>query len=429
MKKAIVVGTGAGGATAARELASHGVAVSVFEAGREFKPLTRRISWAEPLRRLGLLGDEKMISRVFPAMDAFRSSKDLVLVRGLTMGGSTVLSCGNMVRADRGLQEIGLDLSPEFQELESWIGIQPFPMKRWRPLTRRMFDEASKLGLQPAPTPKALDVKRCVACGLCELGCQQRARWDARRFLEVAEAEKATVQVSSVVERLAMQDGRVTGVVVRSGGVRRTVEADVVVLAAGGVGSPQILRASGVGTPDRLWADIVLTLGGVSKDALMLREPPMVWFAQREGYIVSPYLDVLSFWFYKPWRKVSIRDRVGVMVKLADVEAGSVGADGVVAKGISLEDENRLGEGMDVVRGVMEAAGVSGPFVPGLPNGGHLGGSVPLSRGDVGSMRPGVLPEGVWVADLSLVPRSQGLPTLLLSAAVALRVARKILEK
>jgi len=41
-------------------------------------------------------------------------------------------------------------------------------------------------------------------------------------------------------------------------------------------------------------------------------------------------------------------------------------------------------------------------------------------------MRPSWLPDGLWVADLSLVPRSQGLPTMLLTAAVALRVARTI---
>ncbi len=39
-------------------------------------------------------------------MNAIRSNKDLVLVRGITTGGSTVISCGNMVRADQGLKEI-----------------------------------------------------------------------------------------------------------------------------------------------------------------------------------------------------------------------------------------------------------------------------------------------------------------------------------
>ncbi len=81
--RAIVVGTGAGGATAARELAKNGVEVVVLEAGGPFKPFTRRISWTAPLRRAGVLGSEGTISRFFPALEARRSSTELVMVRGI----------------------------------------------------------------------------------------------------------------------------------------------------------------------------------------------------------------------------------------------------------------------------------------------------------------------------------------------------------
>ena len=57
---------------------------------------------------------------------------------------------------------------------------------------------------------------------------------------------------------------------------------------------------------------------------------------------------------------------------------------------------------------------------------GHLGGTVPLGKKDVPDMKPSWLPEGLWVADLSLAPKSQGLPTILLTAALALRVSRQI---
>ena len=105
--KAIIVGSGAGGATAALELTSKGFDVTVLEAGKPFKPFTRHLTLTEPLRRLGLLGDERTIHRIFPHMDATRSNKELVLVRGITTGGSTVISCGNMVRADQGFKRTG----------------------------------------------------------------------------------------------------------------------------------------------------------------------------------------------------------------------------------------------------------------------------------------------------------------------------------
>ena len=72
---------------------------------------------------------------------------------------------------------------------------------------------------------------------------------------------------------------------------------------------------------------------------------------------------------------------------------------------------------------------MSGPLAKGMINGGHLGGTLPLERADVEAMRPAVLPGNLWVADLSLVPRSQGMPTMMLAAAIGLRVGRTIVER
>jgi choline dehydrogenase-like flavoprotein len=423
--RAIVVGTVAGGATAARELANAGFEVIILEAGKEFKPFRRLLSLAGPLRRTGLLGNEKTITRLFPPMDTVRSSDDLVLVRGMTTGGSTVLSCGNMVRAEHGLKEIGLDLTPEFEKIENDIGVTEFPRKRWQPVTEEMFEAAEKLGLEPKATPKAVNSIKCVSCGLCELGCTTDARWDSRSFLGDAIGAGAVLYTSSPVEKVIIEKGQVKGVIVGS----RTIKSDIVVLAAGGIGTAQILKASGLSAKDNLWVDIVLTLGGVLKGANQIKEPPMVWYTKHEDYILSPYIDILSHWFHKPWRNVSIEDRVGVMVKLADIEEGAVFADGKVQKTIKREDHLRLDEAIGEAKRIMEYAGVSGPYVNGVHNGGHLGGTVPLTKGDVDSMKPSWLPEGLWVADLSLAPRSQGLPTILLAAAMALKVSGKISEK
>lgn len=154
----------------------------------------------------------------------------------------------------------------------------------------------------------------------------------------------------------------------------------------------------------------------------------MVWYTKGEDYILSPYIDILSHWLHKPWRNVSIEDRVGLMVKLADEEQGTVYADGRVKKEISSHDKSRLNVAIKQAKELMESAGVSGPFIPGVHNGGHLGGTVPLTKEDVSDMKPSWLPDGLWVADLSLAPHSQGLPTILLTSALALRVARKIAE-
>jgi len=423
--RAIVVGSGPGGAAAARELVRKGHEVIVLEAGERFRPFTRRVSWTEPLRRAGLLGNEERVSTFIPAYRTARS-EDLALVRSVAVGGCSVVSCGNLVRAERGLRELGLDLAPEFEELERCVGTSVVPRERWRPMTRELFHAAEDLGFEPRPTPKAVDMGRCASCGLCEVGCPTGARWDARRFLNEAVRAGCSLRTGAAVSDVVVEGGRAVGVRVAGSQGTETLRGDAIILAAGGIGTAQILRASGIEPSDTLWADLVLTVGGKALGARQLEEPPMTWFAEREGYIVSPYLDVLSHWFHRPWRSVGLKDRVGVMIKLAEAANGRVLADGSVDKPLDDADRAKLLEAADEVQELMARAGVSGPFVNGLLHGGHLGGTVPLRREDVDTMCPAMLPDGLWVADLSLLPQSQGLPTMLTTAALALRVARRI---
>jgi len=427
-KKVIIVGSGAGGCAVARELALKGFNITVLEAGSKFSSLNRAFSYAYPFSRLGLLGGEKTISKVFPHMKTTRASDKLVVVTGQTMGGCTTISCGNIVRADRGLKEIGLDLKSEFDELEKIIGIAPIPFDKWRSLTLKMFKTATRLGLDPTPTQKAVNVHKCTGCGLCELGCAVNAKWDARKFLDKQIRKRVSVICKTAVKKLIIEGGVVKGVEARKERESLRLYSDIVVLAAGGLGTAQILKASGVDASDTLWVDIVSTLGGICKGAKQLDEPPMVWYTKHEDYILSPYIDILSVWFYKPWRKVSVNDRVGIMLKLADSASGMVTKEGDIIKQVTNYELERIDEGLELARQVMENSGVNGPFVRGLLNGGHLGGTVPLRKKDIDSMKPSYLPDNLWVADLSLAPRSQGMPTMLLASALALRVARKIIE-
>lgn len=423
--KAVVVGSGVGGATAARKLAENGYEVVILEAGKPFRPLTHKVSWLSSLRGSFLIKDENAIKHVFPHYAVTRGSSDLVIFRGITEGGCTSISCGNMVRAENGLKEIGLDLSTEFEEVEKSMSIAPIPRERWRPLTQQMFDKAQELGYSPKPTPKVVDAGKCVGCGYCELGCVTGAKWDSRCIYRDLLGKGITLKTSTSVQKVLLEGNRAVGVETDRG----AFEADVVVLAAGGVGTAQILKASTLQAKDSLWIDIVLTVGGVKKGARMLNEPPMVWVAKKGNYILAPYFDILSYWFYRPWKNVSAEDRVGMMIKLADSENGAVSADGTVTKELTQADINGLDAAKVEAKRIMEASGVSGPYVDGLVHGGHLGGTVPLTRADVESMHPSVLPEGLWVADLSLLPRSQGLPTMLTTAALSLRVSKKILEE
>lgn len=427
-KTAIVVGSGAGGLTVAKELANNGFEVTIIEAGSDFSPLNRRFQFVYPLSRFGLLGNEKTISRFFPHMKMSRASKNLLVVWGNALGGSTTLSCGSILRAEKGLFEIGLNLNFEFNEIESFIGTRTVPFEKWRPLTLGMFKAAKELDLDPNPTPKAVDIKKCVSCGLCELGCVKNAKWDARRFLDAIPKNQVKIFTKTVVEKLVIINNQVRSIEARQGKNKLIFSSDIVVLAAGGLGTSKILKNSGIETSDKLWIDIVATLGGVYKGANQLNELPMLWYTKHEDFMISPYIDVLSLWFHKPWRGVIPKDRVGLMIKFADSANGVISKDGKITKELTENDTNTLDVGLKIAQKIMEKTGVKKPYITGMLNGGHLGGTVPLTKNDVYSMKPPHLPENLWVADLSLIPTSQGMPTILLTSALALKVARKIIE-
>jgi len=271
--RAVVIGSGAGGATAARQLALHGIKTIVLEAGKSFKPLTHQITKMSALR--SFLFSEKLISAVFPPIKTHRTEQGLVLVKGITVGGCTTIACANLLRAEKGMQELGLDLSAEYSEIERLLKPSPVPMKRWRPTTKAMYSAAQDLGLQPFATPKVIKLSRCTACGLCELGCSAQARWDASRFIQDAAAQGAQLITGAHVTRILHHSMQAAGVEFIHKRKKHQLKAELIMLAAGGIGTAAILHTSGFTPTPRLWGDIVLTLGGIKKNAEQLHELPM----------------------------------------------------------------------------------------------------------------------------------------------------------
>lgn len=428
----VVVGSGAGGATVARKLAAGGgLRVTVLEAGADFRPFTADYARLARLRSSELFFDERLITMLFPAMRVSRAADGLVLVRGVATGGTTTMATGNAMRLEGALGDVGLDLSEDYDALERRLGVTPAPRSRWRPSTQALWDACRDVGLEPAPTAKMIDFTRCRRCGRCVLGCRFGARWDARRFLDEAVAQGATLVTGATVERVVPagdRDGRVGGVIVRHNGRRRRIDADAVILAAGGLGTPAILSRSGLPTRNRLFVDPVLCVAARLPGADQDRELPMPFIAEHDGCLISPYFDHLSFFFDRRWRHEP-GDVVSLMIKLADSEVGDVGrtAGRSVRKGLSARDRRRLAAAAAVCRDVLKGVGAPpGDTFLGILNAGHPGGTVPLSPATAESMHPAGLPDCLYVADASLLPASLGAPPSLTVMALARRLARLV---
>jgi choline dehydrogenase-like flavoprotein len=427
VKRAIVIGSGAGGAVAARELQG-AFDVTVLEAGGEFRPFGRDLARLERLRATRLFRDERQIRLLFPAMRVARAAEHMSIVTGVATGGTTTLTTGNALRCDEGLRELGIDLDAEFAELQAELRISTAHRRRWRPVTGELFAACQDLGLKPQATPKMVDFERCEHCGRCVLGCPTGAKWDSRAPLSQAVAAGARLVTHARVEALAVEHeahgrSRVLGVHVRRHGRKARLLADLVVLAAGGLGTPAILERSGIRTESRLFVDPVLCVAAPLPGSRLDREFPMPFYVERGGYLVSPYFDFLSFFFDRHWRHTG-GDIVSLMIKLADTELGAV--DGRrVRKELTSRDRARLREATGLCIEVLARLGVPrGDVFFGSLNAGHPGGTLPLTGGEREALRDDRLPDGLYVADASLLPRSLGKPPSLTIMALALRVAR-----
>jgi choline dehydrogenase-like flavoprotein len=421
MKRAIVVGTGAGGATAAKELQGT-YDVTVLEAGKSFTPFTTEIERLEKWKRTGLFLDERLISILFPAMRILKTNEKMVLVRGTGTGGTTTLSAGNALRMDQHLREMGIDLDEEFDEIYREIPVSTDHQKHWHRITRQLFEACREMGLHPQATPKLVDFSKCTRCGRCVFGCPKDAKWDSRGYLTIALSKGARLLQGCRVESIAIHDGHASGVIAKTGLKRQFIAADLIIVAAGGFCTPIILQNSGITCESSLFVDPVLCVAAEMRGIHHQKEIQMPFVVQRERFIVSPYFDYLSFFFNKQWAYPA-SDTVSMMIKLADSNNGCVSNDGI-DKPLTDEDNDALHKGVALCREILGRVGAKeSTMFLGTINAGHPGGALPLTPEDLHTMHSTRLPANVYLADATLLPASLGNPPILTIIALAKRVS------
>ena len=423
MKHAIVVGSGAGGAAAARRLQGR-YGVTILEAGGRFRPFRFPLSVPEMAKRTGLLFDEREISLLFPAMRVHKALDGMIVVRGRGTGGTTTIATANALRLDDDLKSLGIGLDESFAELERAIPITTDHRRLWNPTTTSLFQAFLETGLDPAPTPKMGKFAHCRKCGRCVLGCRFGVKWDSRAFLGDARKAGARVLTGSVVEKLVTSGGQATGVMVRRGLRSVFYPADLVILAAGGLGTPEILCNSGIRVEPGLFVDPVLCVAAPFPGADQNRELPMPFTASHERCMISPYFDQLSYFFNKDWKRPA-GDILSLMIKLADTGSGSV-ERGTVRKALTGQDRLHLAGAVEKCTEIMARLGITRKEIfLGTLNAGHPGGTLPLTPAESASLHHDRLPGNVFAADASLLPASLGKPPMLTIMALADTIARE----
>lgn len=427
MKKAIVIGSGAAGATTARALQEK-FDVTILEAGKPFHPFTHSLSRLESLRKSGLFFDEREIQWLFPAMQIRKSQEKMVLVNGIGTGGTTTIATGNGLRMDGNLKKIDIDLSDEFEQISREIPISTAHQKHWKKTTRQLFKACEELDLHPQPTPKMGDYERCKHCGKCVFGCPEGVKWDSRQFLEDAVTRGAKLITGCAVKKIVIENGQAKGVHTGRGFKAKFFPADVMILCAGGFGTPVILQHSGIECKPGLFVDPVLCVSTEWQGALQNKEVAMPFVIQRDHIIISPYFDYLSFFFNKNWRKPA-RNIMSLMIKLADTNQGRIVAKKVYKK-LTDQDKAYLQNGVDLCTEIFRKLGIKKQdLFLGTLNAGHPGGMFPLTKNEAQTFHHPALPENLYIADATLIPKALGNPPILTIIALAKRVSHVLMQK
>lgn len=423
---AVIVGSGPGGATVARELTRAGRSVLVLEKGRDRRDDMFYGTYPGALRyteRGGFLFTDQ----------------GMQVVRPLMVGGATGMYCGSAAPPPDWLRDrYGIDLRPWIEETIRKLAIAPLPAELRGRASARVAEAATELGMEWRPQPKFMDPSRRPEgdhpCGAhCMLGCRCGVKWNAAEYLDEATELGCELRTGTPVRRVMIRDGHAIGVIVD--GNRREVEVRgrLVILAAGGLGTPAILRASGFDAAGRgLAMDSTLMVYGATSDPGVGREPPMTygWVDEERGYMLSTLIDPLLLYPVILARK-GLREALtwlrwgrtlGVMIKIKDRVSGEIRPDGSIDKPLTEEDEARLEHGIGVARRILERAGCDPHTTVVSP----LRGTHPSATVRIGEMVDTDLATsvpGLYVCDASVFPEALDAPTVLTIIGLARRLA------
>ncbi len=423
----IIVGSGPGGATTARGLARAGKKVLLLERGIDYRSKNYYGTY------LGALIYADRMSLLF-------TQEGLNIVRPLMVGGATSMYCGCAAPPPDWLKnKYGVDIDSEVAETIPELEIASLPDPLRGSASTRIAQAGKALGYDWQPQLKFMKPARAKKfdCGAkCMLGCRCGAKWNAAEWVDEAVAAGADLRVNARVTRVLSDGKTVIGVEGTLAGRPFSARAPIVILSAGGIGTPRILQASGVkGAGDGMTMDTTTMVYGFIKERGTGNEPPMTWSWENleEGYMLSTLIDP---WLLYPlitalkgpqypltWPKWN--NTLGVMIKLKDSISGGVFENGKISKPFVGDDRERQKGAEEVCRKILKEAGAdpSSMFMTPL-RGTHPSGTVRIGTMLDENLQTEI--KGLYVCDASAFPEALARPTVLTIIGLGKRLAKHL---
>ncbi|MDB5804902.1 MAG: family oxidoreductase [Betaproteobacteria bacterium] len=416
---AIVVGSGPGGATVARQLARRARRVLVLEQGS-----------AAPLA--GTLGQMAKIAAV-PGKGMFIQRDASLLVQGITAGGSSAVNFATAAAPPLEMfASYGVDLAPSLRELRAELPIGPLPDTLVGPMAARIMQGAHALGLDWQKLDKMIRPQICRSgCWRCAYGCPFGAKWTARDFLDEAGKHGAQLLDRAKVLRVVLENGRATGVEFKRDGQLQRAHAPIVVLAGGGVGSPRLLHSSGLRPrASSFFNDPVIAVMGSVSGIDGGAEVPMAAGLRMDADGITLADMTLPEPMYQGFtaqagrfdRLFAHRHTLSVMVKIRDEIGGAIGPRWA-SKCLQPSDRKKLETGVELAREILAAAGATHVFQS-RHFAAHPGGSVRIGDGVDSDLQAGA--KNLFVCDASVIPQAWGLPPTLTLLCLGTRLGEHL---
>lgn len=244
----VIVGSGAGGAPVAKELAEAGYRVVVVEEGAWYRREDFDFRSSHALMRL-YRDAGQTVALGLPVV---------VIPQGMTVGGTTTVNSGTCLRIPRhvlkrwhlenGLRDITEEeLNLLYSALEEYLFVKRADPEVAGRNALLFLESARSLGYSGGFLPR--NAKDCEGYGVCAYGCPSGAKQSADvSWIPDAVRAGADVYTRCRVDRVLVRGGRAVGIKGhfidargRRNGFRLEVYARVVVLAAGALQTPSLL--------------------------------------------------------------------------------------------------------------------------------------------------------------------------------------------
>jgi len=419
---AVIAGSGPGGATVARELSRKGKNVLILEWG-DNDPI--KGTFTQAFKQLLMPGKSLLVTNQL-----------LGMVRGITTGGSSIFYCATAFDPPVDmLKTYGVDISQEVEEVRAEVPVAPLADELMSPAANVFLESALDLGFDAKKLNKFVYQDKCKKdCELCSYGCPEGAKWTARNFVEEALAHNAELINHAKVTKVIVKNNQAVGLEFFLNGKRHEVYEPQVIVAAGGIGSPLILRNTGIqGVGKDFFFDPLWFVYGTVKNSGSGKGLQMcagIHF-EDEGIVMTDFnmtpmlkaifdAEVMRF-----DQVVNFANVVPIMIKVRDGLGGYITDKGWVSKPLIASDKQKLRKGRGHARKILENMGAKNIYSSWLLAA-HPGGSVKIGKHLDKDLQTQI--ENLYVCDCSVMPEELGLPPTFTLLSLGKRLAKHLTE-